>query len=646
MPGQQPPIVPSPASTANLATTAAPVDEPREIDLNFPNSVLENILKMYAELTGRTILRPGNLPANQTITLVSNGKLTRTEAIQAINSVLTLNGISLVPEGERFVKAIQSTQVLTEGAAFSKLAPELLPEAGEFVTQVVQLTNAFPSEVQPTLAPFAKIPNGIVPIDSSMTLVIRDFAPNIKRMMEIIHKVDVVPQVDYKLEVIPIKYGKVEDIYNVMSGLIGGGGGGTATSRTGAQGSTSMRTRGSSTRRTGATSRGGLQRPGQTGQLGATQAGQPGQQSSFQQRLAQIVNRAASGGDLQVLEDARIIPDDRANSLVVYANKQDMGVITNIVGKLDVMLAQVLIESAIIDVSLNNNLVFGVSMVQKPKTRDNITGAGAVNNGQSLFDAINTNLTTAWPGGFSYFMNFRGDLDMAINALASSGSVTVLQKPRIQTTHAVPASFFNGRTVPYITGSYYGGAGYGNSSQYQQLEVGIGLEVTPFITPDKLVLMEVNQTIDEISGTTKIDNNDVPLTSSRTASSTVSVRDGETIFLGGFIRSSKEKTRSGVPVLKDIPLLGALFRSDKKTSDRSELVVLLRPTVLLTPEDASNAVEVEKQNLPGVRLAEREFKDSEEIVNRAAEKELRKKDELRDSKAKKNRKSAQPESNP
>jgi general secretion pathway protein D len=631
---------------SSLATASNPADEPREIDLNFPNSVLENILKMYAELTGRTILRPGNLPANQTITLVSNGKLTRTEAIQAINSVLTLNGISLIPEGERFVKAIQSATVLTEGAAFSKLNPDQLPEAGEFVTQVVQLTNALPSEVQPTLAPFAKIQNGIVPIDSSMTLVLRDYAPNIKRMIEIINKVDVVPQVDYKLEVIPIKFGKVEDIYNVMSGLIGGSGGASGASTRTAQGSTSMRTRGSSTRRTGATSRGGLQRPGQTGQLGA-QTGQPGQASSFQQRLAQIVNRAASGGDLQVLEDARIIPDDRANSLVVYANKQDMGVITNIVGKLDVMLAQVLIESAIIDVSLNNNLIFGVSMVQKPKTRDNVTGAGAVNNGQSLFDAINTNLTTAWPGGFSYFMNFRGDLDMAINALASSGSVTVLQKPRIQTTHAVPASFFNGRTVPYITGSYYGGSGYGNSSQYQQLEVGIGLEVTPFITPDKLVLMEVNQTIDEISGTTKIDNNDVPLTSSRTASSTVSVRDGETIFLGGFIRSSKEKTRSGVPFLKDIPLLGALFRSDKKTTDRSELVVLIRPTVLLTPEDASNAVEIEKQNLPGVRLAEREFKDSEEIVNRAAEKELRKKDELRDNaRSKKSKKSAQPESSP
>ena len=132
---------------------------------------------------------------------------------------------------------------------------------------------------------------------------------------------------------------------------------------------------------------------------------------------------------------------------------------------------------------------------------------------------------------------------------------------------------------PYITSTYYGGGysgGYSPSSQYSQLNVGIGLDVTPYITPDGLVVMEINQNIDEISGYSTIGTDKVPNTSTRTASSTVSVRNGETIILGGFIRSAKSKSRSGVPVLKDIPLLGALFRNSSSSNERRELLVLMR----------------------------------------------------------------------
>jgi general secretion pathway protein D len=543
-----------------------------------------------------------------------------------LHTVLGMNGVTMLPDGDRFVRAVPSASAMQEGTPFSNVPGSQIPEAGQFVTHVVQVTNVLPSELVQIITPFAKSPQGIVPIDSSQTLVLRDFAANVKRMLEVITKVDVAPPDDYKLEVIPIKYGKVEEIYDVMGSVIGSSGGASGTTA-GARGAgpSSFRSRGSSVRRSstgGSNTRGGLQRPGQTG---AQQQGQQaGQQSSFQQRLAQIVNRAATG-DSQLVQDARIIPDSRANSLVVYANKHDMEIVTNLVGKLDIMLAQVLIESAIIDVSLNKSTQFGVSVLQKPKTTGDLTGMGAMNNAPDGFFNSISNLTG--PGnGFRYFANYKGDLDMAIRAVADKNTVTVLEKPRIQTTHAVPASFFNGSTVPYITGSYYGGAGYGNSSQYQQLEVGIGLEVTPYITPDGLVLMEVNQTIDGISGYVKIDGNDVPTTSSRTATSTVAVRDGETIFLGGHIRSEKSSKRGGVPGLMNVPLLGALFRSNSSDNKRSELMVLLRPTVLRTPEDAAQAFISEKENLPGTRLAEREYLEQEEAIKKATDKALKDKE--------------------
>jgi type II secretory pathway component GspD/PulD (secretin) len=116
--------------------------------------------------------------------------------------------------------------------------------------------------------------------------------------------------------------------------------------------------------------------------------------------------------------------------------------------------------------------------------------------------------------------------------------------------------------------------------------------------------MDIQQEIDDLNGTTHIDNvGDVPNTTKRTLNSEIAVRDRDTILLGGFIRSDKGKTRSGVPFLMDIPLLGNLFTYRTDTKDRSEMVVMIRPTVLKTPELAAAQAIKEEQRLPGISAA-------------------------------------------
>jgi general secretion pathway protein D len=155
----------------------------------------------------------------------------------------------------------------------------------------------------------------------------------------------------------------------------------------------------------------------------------------------------------------------------------------------------------------------------------------------------------------------------------------------------------------------YGG---GPSSSYQQLQVGIGLTVTPYINPDGLVVMQIDESIDEISGSTSITGvGDVPNTTSRKLSAEVAVRDGDTIMLGGFIRNSTDKKKSGVPILKDIPLLGPLFSNQSDSKERKELIVLMRPTVLKTPDLAALATTAEKNRLPGISGAEMEVRMEE-----------------------------------
>ena len=150
------------------------------------------------------------------------------------------------------------------------------------------------------------------------------------------------------------------------------------------------------------------------------------------------------------------------------------------------------------------------------------------------------------------------------------------------------------------------------------MDVGITLDVTPYITPDDLVVMEIGQTISELVGFVDIGGgqaegggNKAPQTVEREATSTISVKDGDTILLGGYIRSAKNNTESGVPFLKDIPVLGNLFKNNSKQNKRSELLVLIRPTILDTPEEAAIMSNKERMRLPGVREAEAEFTEDE-----------------------------------
>src|SRR5262249_28568375 len=177
---------PPTSEPGSTAATNAPGSE--EIippgTINFRAVDINDVLTLYAELVGRTILRPTSLPA-VVITLKTQNPLTKPEAIQALEAVLALNGISVVPVGEKFVKVLPSQNANQAGAAIHEEKAKNLPELGSYVTHIVQLKYVKPSEMQQVLTPFAsQIPNPILPIDGSQMLVLRDYTENVKRMLE------------------------------------------------------------------------------------------------------------------------------------------------------------------------------------------------------------------------------------------------------------------------------------------------------------------------------------------------------------------------------------------------------------------------------------------------------------------------------
>jgi general secretion pathway protein D len=640
-PGAPAPLTPVAAPQAEPDAAATTAGQPQEKEIpaysyNFEGVDVNQVLEVYAQLVGRTLLRAG-LPAAQII-LKTETPLTRSEAIQALQAVLALNSISLVNIGDKFVKVLPSDQANGAGAPLDYSSATNLPEMGSYVTHIVQLKYLKPSEMVPVIQPFARL-NSIISLDANGVLVIRDYAENVKRMLEMIQQVDVSVPAEYISEVIPIKYAMAEDIASALNSL--GGSGGNTVSIGSSAASPSVNGVARPGGAAGGTMGGGMggqsgsQYPGGNNQnqpraFGSqtTPGGGPAGGTSFQQRLQSIIQRASSGGQpdqIQVFGQTKIIADQRSNSLLIFATRADMDRIKAVIEKLDVLLAQVLIESVIMDVGVTHSWSLGVSAAQNPKTfspSQQIAGGGGMNNGQPFANFLNTvnpnafatggtNAASTLPSGFSYFGNIGPNWDVALQAAAADSTTTVIQRPRIQTSQAKAAAFFVGQTVPYVTGSTYGSA-YGNSSSYSQLSVGVELDVTPFINPDGLVVMDINQEIDDLNGYTVIENvGNVPNTTKRSLSSEIAVRDRDTIILGGFVRSDKSKSKNGVPLLMDIPLLGNLFTSRNDSKDRSETIVLIRPTVLKTPEVAATQAVKEERRLPGISAAAVEDADSE-----------------------------------
>src|ERR1700722_971381 len=459
-------------------------------------------------------------------------------------------------------------------------------------------------------------------------LIIRDYSVNVKRMMELIKQIDVVAPLEYESEIIPIKYAKASDISSALASL----GGNTAATVGSSQGGTSARPSGGGFSPGGSATGplgggAGYPSPGTVGTPGSP-AGGASRTTSFGDRLKALGLKSAGGqgGDFNILSSTKIIADERTNSLLVFASKQDMAMIKKVIKELDTVLAQVLIDAIVMEVTLDNSRNVGVSYNQvTPSHPGNyFQGIGAVNNGTFLnaqnFTQSGSNGVSGLPGGFSYLAQFGNDFDATITAIATDSRIHVLSRPRIQTSHAVPASIKIGDTVPYVTGTYFGGINGQASSQYQQTFVGIDMEVTPLINADGLVVMDISEDIQQLGTPTIIDGNPVPTTTQRSAAAKVSVRDRDTIILGGFISTTKSHSKSGVPFLKDMPGLGYLFRSTADSYDRVELIILIRPTVLFTPEQAALVATHERDKLPNVKRAFAEDQRDENKQLKAADK--------------------------
>lgn len=287
------------------------------------------------------------------------------------------------------------------------------------------------------------------------------------------------------------------------------------------------------------------------------------------------------GGGLKV----RVSADEVNNAVVVYGSVHDFAIVEDALRKLDVPPLQVMIEAAITEVGLNDGLRYGVQW--------------NFQTGQSNFalsEGDNGTAARRFPG-FSYFYSNNNDISATLNALEERTTVKVVSAPKLMVLNNQTAALQVGDQVPVLAQQVTplgGGSSTGNllsANTVEYRDTGVILKITPRVNVSGAVLLDVSQEVSDVQQTkTGVTNS--PTITTRRVATTVSVQDGQVIALGGLFRDNKSFGKNGLPILSRIPVLGGLlFGNNDNSQKRTELIILIKPHVLRTPDDLTAITE-------------------------------------------------------
>ena len=747
--------------------------------LKYKKNPIEIVLMDYALVTGKTLLTsPGVQPLlKNEITLESQEgvPLTREEYLDAIESVLSMNGIVLEPFGEKFLKVLPLKTVRTDGIRIQMDAPDGgYPEKSQVVSQMIQLKAIAVSEAQKAIEGF-KRPDGLIQtFERTNSLLVTDTQENVNRMLEIIKFIDQPLVATEEVNVRVIRFAKADEIKKRLEEIVA-----ESQKQNQAKEEIKANTSGSPgfTRTAGATSP-LTGRPLPPGLSRLTAAAQQQQQaaSTPNEILETLVSDADRGmirGKVQIISDERsnqliiitrkenmnfferiinvldvetapdvkvevqrlefadaeevstmlndlignasskkddaapaaatksdaparsttlaeaaaartsrsssatssagdsgaaklgqlskdnikILADKRTNAIVMMGSPSDLAAIKEIIKNMDIQLSQVLIETVVLEVGLNNKIETGIDWVKRVKptteTRSVLTGydetsgapiyqlqtveressyrygAGGGGGGskaaQNLFtlakdEAGNVvDAVTSGGAGIEYMATFKNlRLDAIVKAAKIDDNTKVLSSPVLLTVDNKEATIeatdlkYMYKGMRYMGySSTVGGAG-SYEPDIEQRDVGLTVKVTPRISPNGNVILTIEETFENVvEPGQKIQDQYWPTITTRKLSADVSVGSGETVILGGLVKNSKGYSTSGIPILKDIPYIGKyLFGSTSQTESRSEMLVFLTPYVIDSAADMDREARRRKDYINATDIWTKGWSDS------------------------------------
>ena len=389
-----------------------------------------------------------------------------------------------------------------------------------------------------------------------------------------------------RLHVYYVQNGRAEELATVLREVFAPTGGDRTPSAQLAPGRQRAEIGGRTARQTRRAARQARAEAAEEGELGEAEA--PAEAAG-----TRAAGRAGEAIALTSGEEIRIIADEKNNALVILATPRDYRMVESALRKLDVVPLQVLIEATIAEVTLTDQLRFGVQWFLEQRSSDFILTDDPGGIIGSIF--------TDPGGGFSYLLsmtNFR----VALNALDRITDVNVISAPSLMVLDNHTAFLQVGDEVPVLSSTAVDVTAQNAPivNSVQMIETGVILRVTPRVNAGGLVIMEIEQEVSDAVRTINTSNIDSPTVEQRRIETTVAVQSGESVALGGLIRDRRDRTEQGIPFLHDIPILGDLFGSTANTETRTELIVVITPRVIGSLQDARDVTQELRQKMRAV----------------------------------------------
>lgn len=492
------------------------------IKVDFKDVELSVFIRLVSDVTGKNFTFDDKVAGKVSVT--SPREISTDEFYQLFLSVLQFKGYTTVPSDG-------TIQIIPLSDAKQSWTP-VLTEAGKadgFVTRLIPLQFLNVNEVIRVAGPLVS-KNGIINgYPYTNTIILTDTAQNVERLVLLISSLDKEPLPGKsKINVYSLANADADDLAKTLNTLFSK-----------------------------------QPPPGSMGQL--------------------------PGAGVGLTGPVNAIADKATNSLIIIAAAEDYDSIKTVIEKLDIRRRQVYVEAAIMEISVSKLKELGVEFraTDLPDS-GKITGFGGTNFG-GIGSAVTgpeslASLSGLAAGVLKGKFTFRGveflNVGALVRALQTQSDVNVLSTPHLLTTDNQASEIVIGDNVPLITGQSQSTGG-NVLTAIERKDVGITLKLTPRVSEGEYVKLDIYQEISALTVSAAFDVTKVgPVVSKRYAKTTVVAKDGETIVIGGLLRDNEIKTVSKVPWLGDIPILGWLFRFERKQIDKTNLLIFITPTII------------------------------------------------------------------
>lgn len=586
------------------------------ITLNFKDADIREVAATIGQITHRNFIIDPRVQGR--VTVISSKPINADAVYAAFLSVLQVHGLAAVPAGAmtKIVPALEARQ--EPGNAYEAGTP-----GDAIVTQVVQINNVSAAQLVPVLRPLMSTEAQLAAYPPSNMLIISDRAGNVARMLNIISRIDTATS--NEVEIIPLQNASASDVVQVLTSLLQNQNyeGGTPLKLVADNRTNSILLSGDKSDRLRI--RALIAQMDQPMETGNTQvvylhyAKAKDIADELKSFVSDMQKQSGGGGAPGAgtggsLPNVSLIPDERTNSLVITAPPKIMRSIQDVIAKLDIRRAQVLLQTIEAELTSDKSAQLGVTWIADALnngaaglTDFSNTGPGIAGLAQQAAaaraaSAAGSSLGTTGATGLSVpqgltlgvgkIVNGGFSFAALVSALAGDADTNILSTPSIVTLDNQEADIKVAQQVPFVTGQYTnttggispgGGAVINPFQTVQRQDVGLELKITPQINQGNSILLKIDQVISNLTGSSV---GGQPITNTREIKTSVMAQNGEIIVLGGLLDHQLTENEQHVPLLGSIPLLGNLFKYRSTTYTKSNLMLFIQPTILRDSETA------------------------------------------------------------